>query len=188
VAPAREEVGRHHDGAAAGRAALACATGGNRGRAGGWVFGLRPLADSHEDVRRLLAPRNPTTRIHGCMLHAPNCAATPPMACSMVGSASSMCATSTTAAPVVRLYSSTNSNSMSLDSALREPWSTMTTPVVAAALSLLFPETDAAAVGARVLDGRRRAVATHARPEQEAPMLLLQEVDTRCMVVPRRML
>lgn len=50
------------------------------------------------------------------------------MACSMLGSAISMCAGSTTACEVRALKSSQNSSSISLEALRREPWSTITMP------------------------------------------------------------
>jgi hypothetical protein len=93
------------------------------------------------------------------------------MACSMDGSAISMCAISTTLRCVVCWYSLPNSSSMRLESLRREPWSTMTTPTAGSA---------AAAAG--------RAPAPHLSvvPEQQpwrwiqGPLRQLVGADGRC--------
>eukprot|EP00955_Chlamydomonas_euryale_P023796 250757-Chlamydomonas_euryale.AAC.6 len=77
----------------------------------------------------------------------------PPMACSMVGSASSMCASSTTDMPVVSRYNATNSDSIALDSARREPWSTITTPTASDASPPAAAAATAAATAACWLRG-----------------------------------
>ena len=56
-----------------------------------------------------------------------------PKACSMSGSAISMCASSTIGRPVWSLYILTNSSSRSFEAFRLDPWSTMTTPITSSA-------------------------------------------------------
>jgi hypothetical protein len=116
VAAIGQEVGGHHHAGHALLHTLAC--GRARGRTGCIARHAgegSPAACAPRARARPPAQRGP--RPH------------PPMACCMLGSASSMCAGSTTAWSVLRLNSSTKSSSMSLLALRRDPWSTMTMPV-----------------------------------------------------------